>query len=53
MGVGEFQVTKWIGKVTGVWRKLHNAGLNDLYCSSACVIRFIESRRMGLARLVA
>jgi len=40
-------------EVTGDWRKLHNRGLNDFHCSLACVIRVIESRIMGLARLVA
>jgi hypothetical protein len=28
-------------KVTGYWRKLHNAELNRLYCSLVQVIKFI------------
>jgi hypothetical protein len=32
-------------EVTGEWRKLHNGGLNDLYCSPT-IIRVIKSRRM-------
>ena len=31
--------------VTGVWRKLHNEDLNDLY-SSPIIVWVIESRRM-------
>jgi len=39
-------------KVTGVWRKLLNAELNDLY-SSPIIIRVIKSRRMRWAGHVA
>ena len=38
-------------EVTGVWRKLHNEGLNDLYSSPN--IRVTKSRRMRWAELVA
>jgi hypothetical protein len=31
-------------EVTGVWRKLHNEELNDLYCSPN-IMRVIKSRR--------
>jgi len=45
-------VTKIFGlfgeEVTGDWTKLRNEGLNDLYCSPACVILVIESRRGGI-----
>jgi hypothetical protein len=37
---------------TGVWRKLHNEELRDLY-SSPRIIRIIRSRRMGWAGHVA
>jgi len=40
------------GDVTGDWRKLHNAELNDLYCSPI-IIRVIKSRRMRWAGHVA
>ena len=57
MGFAVCWVTEIFGlaweEVTGDWRKLHNRGLNDFHCSLACVIRVIESRIMGLARLVA
>jgi hypothetical protein len=35
-------------EVTGEWRKLHNAELNDLY-SSPNIVRVIKSRRMRWA----
>ena len=35
-------------EVTGEWRKLHNAELNDMY-SSSNIVRVIKSRRMRLA----
>ena len=34
--------------VTGEWIKLHNEGLNDLYCSPN-IVRVIKSRRMRWA----
>jgi len=39
-------------EVTGEWRKLHNEGLNDLYCSHY-IVRMIKSRRMRWAWHVA
>ena len=39
-------------EVTGGWRKLHNEGLNELYCSPN-VIRVIELRRLRWAGHVA
>jgi len=39
-------------EVTGEWRKLHNAELNDLYCSPN-IVRVIKSRRMRWAGHVA
>jgi hypothetical protein len=39
-------------EVTGEWGKLHNEGLNDLYCSSN-IIRGIKSRRKRWAGHVA
>ena len=39
-------------EVTGEWRKLHNEGLNDLYCSLN-IVRVIKSRRMRWAGHVA
>jgi hypothetical protein len=39
-------------EVTGVWRKLHNEELNDLYSSSS-IVRVIKSRRIGWAGHVA
>jgi hypothetical protein len=39
-------------EVTGEWRKLHNEGLRDLYCSPS-IIRIIKSRRMRWAGHVA
>jgi hypothetical protein len=39
-------------EVTGVWRKLHNEKLNDLYCSPN-IVRVIKSRRMRWAAHVA
>jgi hypothetical protein len=32
-------------EVTGEWRKLHNEGLNDLYCSPS-IVRVVKSRKM-------
>jgi len=34
--------------VTGVWRKLHNEELNDLYCSPS-IVWVMKSRRMRWA----
>jgi hypothetical protein len=42
---------KW-EEVTGEWRKLHNEGLNDLYCSPN-IVRVIKFRRMRWAGHVA
>jgi hypothetical protein len=39
-------------EVTGVWRKLHNEELRDLYSSSS-IIRIIKSRKMRWAGHVA
>ena len=39
-------------EVTGEWRRLHNAELNDLYFSPN-IVRVIESRRMRWAGYVA
>jgi len=39
-------------KVTGEWRKLHNAELNDLYCSPN-IVWVIKLRRMSWAGHVA
>jgi hypothetical protein len=39
-------------EVTGVWRKLHNDELNDLY-SSPTIVRVMKSRRMQWAVHVA
>jgi hypothetical protein len=39
-------------EVTGVWRKLHNEKLHNLY-SSLSIIRIIKSRRMRWAGHVA
>jgi hypothetical protein len=39
-------------KVTGVWRKLHNEKLNDLY-SSSTIVGVVKSRRMKWAGHVA
>jgi hypothetical protein len=38
--------------LTGVWRKLHNEELNDLYCSPN-IVRVIKSTRMRWAGHVA
>jgi hypothetical protein len=38
-------------EVIGVWRKLHNEELHNLYCSPS-IIRIIKSRRMRWARHV-
>jgi hypothetical protein len=40
------------GEVTGVWKKLHNEELHDLY-SSPTILCVINSRIMKLARYVA
>ena len=39
-------------EMPGVWRKLHNEKLNDLYCSPN-IVRMIKSRRMRWAEHVA
>ena len=39
-------------EVMGEWRRLHNEGLNDLYCSHN-IVRVIKSRRMRWAGHVA
>jgi hypothetical protein len=39
-------------EVKGGWRKVHNEGLHNLYCSPS-IIRMIKSRRMRLAGHVA
>ena len=39
-------------EVTGKWRKLHNAELNNMYCSPN-IVRVIKSRRMRWAGHVA
>jgi hypothetical protein len=39
-------------EVTGVWRTVHNEGLNDLYCSPTAV-RVKKSRRLRWAAHVA
>jgi hypothetical protein len=39
-------------EVTGEWRKLHNAELNDLYCSPN-IVRVVKSRRMRWVGYVA
>ena len=39
-------------EVTGEWKKLHNEGLNDLFCSPN-IVRGIKSRRMRWAGHVA
>jgi hypothetical protein len=39
-------------EVTGVWRKIHNEELNDLY-SSPTIVRVIKSTRMTWAGHVA
>jgi len=39
-------------KITGMWRKLHNVELNDLYCSPN-IVRVMKSRRMRWAGHVA
>jgi acyl-coenzyme A synthetase/AMP-(fatty) acid ligase len=39
-------------EVTGVWRKLHNEELHNLY-SSPTIIRMIKSRRMRWAGHIA
>ena len=39
-------------EVTGEWGKLHNAELNDLYCSPD-IVQVIKARRMKWAGLVA
>jgi len=35
------------GEVTGEWRKLHNEGLNDLYCPPILFGHQIEKNEMG------
>jgi hypothetical protein len=41
-----------IDEVTGVWRKMHNEELHDLY-SSPSIIRIMKARRMRWAGPVA
>jgi len=41
-----------VGQGTGKWRKLHNEGLKDLYCSFN-IVWVIKSRRMRWAGHVA
>jgi hypothetical protein len=47
--VSEYRVLRGIGgqvgETTGDWRKLHNEGLHDVYCS-ANIIRVMKSRRV-------
>jgi hypothetical protein len=45
-------VRKKSDKMTGVWRKLLNEELHNMY-SSPCILRRIKSRRMRLAGHVA
>jgi hypothetical protein len=57
LGVLENRVLRRIfrpkrNEVTGVWRKLHNEEVHDLY-SSPSIIRIMKSRRMKWARNVA
>ena len=42
----------WWDEVSGEWRRLHNEGLNDLYCWPN-IVRVIKSRRMRWAGHVA
>jgi hypothetical protein len=39
-------------EVTGVWRKLHNVELHNLYFSPS-IIRMIKSRRISVSALVS
>jgi hypothetical protein len=39
-------------EVTGEWRKLHNEGFNDLYCSPT-IVWVIKSKRIRWVRYVA
>ena len=56
VSVGAFKLRRLFGprrdEVTWEWRRLHNEGLNDLYCSPN-IVRVIKWRRMRWAGHVA